>query len=168
MKFNKGLDFEKLYRNYFEDYLQDFIKSYIDDYIEFDVVGVQEIMEDNEFTTLKEVKNYLYNNYNEELIYEYNRDYIEKVVNKELQTIYDESFEEVKATIKNVINKFNNLVDDIYFNYDIKISRSWHISNFPSIYFIVSLKENEDIEELKIRLSDLHDNNRNDSDIELN
>lgn len=168
MKFNKGLDFEKLYRTYFEEHLQDFIKSYIDDYIEFDEVSIQEIMEDNEFTTLKEVRNYLYENYNEDDIYEANRDYIEKQVNKDLQIIYDESFEKVKSTTKNVVNKFNNLVNDIYFNYDIKKSRSWHTSNFPSIYFIVTLKKEDDIEELTIRLSDLHDNNRNDSDIELN
>lgn len=128
MKFNKGLDFKKLYRTYFEEHLQDFIKSYIDDYIEFDEVGIQEIMKDNEFTTLKEVRNYLYDNYNEDNIYEANRDYIEKVVNKDLQNVYDDSFEEVKTTTKNVVNKFNNLVNDIYFNYDIKKSRSWHVS----------------------------------------
>lgn len=168
MKFNKGLDFEKLYRIYFEEHLQDFIKSYIDYYIEFDEVGVQEIMEDNKFTTLKEVRNYLYNNYNEDDIYEANSDYIEKEVNKNLQIIYDESFEKVKDTTKNIVNNFSNLLNDIYFNYDIKNSRSWHKTNFPSIYFIVTLKKEDIIEELIIRLSDLHDNNRNDSDIELN
>jgi hypothetical protein len=161
MRFNRGLNYEDLYESYYNENKEDLINSYIDDFLEFYEDEVNDIMLENNFTTIKQVRDYLYNSYD----YETFKDIIEDEVDKQLQDIYDKSFDIVKSTTKNIIDKFNNLIDDkAYLSYKINVSRSWNAGKFPSIYFIID----DSYDELTIRLSDLHDNGRNDSDIELN
>ena len=62
MKWNKGLDYEELYHNYFNLHKEEYIESSVQDCLT-DESYIQDIMEDNDFTTIEEVKGYLYDTF---------------------------------------------------------------------------------------------------------
>ena len=166
MKWNRGLDFDKIYRHYFETHRDEYLDSYLSDRLE-DEDYLQYIMDDNDLSTQEEAKEFIINDVNDSDLYEYFEDDIETSCDEELQYTYDNSYNKVNKLISNIIDKFNNEFENIEFDYSVQSSRSWNAGKFPSIYFTIHIENNRDYEDIDIRLSDMHDNGRNDSDLEF-
>lgn len=165
MKNNRGIDLIDLYEKYYKYHDDELVENRVKYDLE-DEYYIQDIMNDNEFTTIEEVKDYLYNYYNN-CDWDTFEDEIKEAVNSELETTYNDSFIEVRDLTEDFLHNLEKLTN-LNITLKIKESHSWNAGDLPSIYFIIYLDNNDIYKSLEIRFSDLHDNNRNDSDIEVN
>lgn len=213
LKYNRGLDTEEIYQEYFKENYQEYYRSALKEFINwtldeeynnfmeededhtfeefieylkkyfFDYYfcyresrkgNRTDILKDKDIYSLGKLKNYLKSCKEEVLskdrVWEQSENDVKRDCDSYLQEKYDDAWDKVNEYVKKLVSKLKQYIPDIEWDYTTHTSHSWCAGDYPSNYFTISgeNKETREDAEIIIRLSDLHDNGRNESDIELN